>query len=451
IAASGSFNNISNLDNTTFFSSPVSSDIFNTRIIELDSLQIFEAFHSFSYEDEFIGYLRLGLNADALTNLTARSSTRIIVTGLILFLLGSILLAYVFTKQNFEHLKKDYRIIEDYSQQIILNVSDSIIVFDESNKIKTFNSAAEKLFNTTTETVLGENLKLLFDEDNFYKIISSDSNVNPIELKIDGVKKYLLFSKSNFQIEGNKQNTILVISDISKIKSFEDQIQRRERLVAMGELASGVAHEIRNPLNTISTITQQLAKDFIPKENDKEYYELANLVHKEVIRINNTIKDFLRFARPEKIILGFFHLTELIDQIDKQYNQMFVDKNIKFSKSINWSGEVNWDRNQIQQVLMNLIQNSYDAIHSGGNIDLRVDNNEDNVVISIKDSGIGIPKDMTDKIFNLYFTTKSNGTGIGLSVVQRIIYEHKGIVEVESEHQAGTKFLLKIPINPLMV
>ncbi len=100
---------------------------------------------------------------------------------------------------------------------------------------------------------------------------------------------------------------------------------------------------------------------------------------------------------------------------------------------------------------MNLLQNSYDAIHANGNIELCIEKIEDHIVISIKDNGIGMTKDMTDKIFNLYFTTKSNGTGIGLSVVQRIIYEHNGIVEVESEQQTGTKFLLKIPINPLMV
>ncbi len=262
IAASGNFIDVPNLDNTSFFSSPISSELFNTRIIELDTVQIFEAFHTFSYEDEFIGYLRLGLDAEALTNLTSRSATRILITGLILFLLGSILLAYVFTKQNFEHLKKDYRIIEDYSQQIILNVSDSIIVFDELNRVKTFNTAAEKLFNKTSEEVIDQNLELLFDEVSLNKIISPNSTLNSLELKTEGAKKYLLFSKSNFEVEENKQNTILVIRDISKIKSFEDQIQRKERLVAMGELASGVAHEIRNPLNTISTITQQLAKDF---------------------------------------------------------------------------------------------------------------------------------------------------------------------------------------------
>ena len=451
IAGSGNFSNIPNLGTDFFFNSPPASHIFNSRFILQDSVEIFEAFHTFYYEDEFVGYLRLGLQSEALTNLTSRSMTRIIITGIVLLLLGSILLAYVFTKQNFEHLKKDYQIIEDYSQQVIKNVSDSIIVFDENKIVKTFNSAAEILFNKTEKEVVSQNLEILFDKNNLSKIITSISGVNPIELIIDGLKKFLLFSKSEFKIEGNKKNTVLVLRDISKIKSYEDQLQRKERLVAMGELASGVAHEIRNPLNTISTITQQLAKDFIPKENDKEYYELASLVHKEVIRINTTIKDFLRFARPEKIKFDFFNLSELIDQIDKQYNSMFLDRNIQFNKSINWTGEVNWDRNQIQQVLMNLVQNSYDAIKTEGNINFNIENIDHSVIITIQDNGIGISKDMINKIFNLYFTTKSNGTGIGLSIVQRIIYEHKGIVEVESEVPNGTKFILSIPINPLRV
>ena len=451
IAASGNFFNISQISDDKFLSDIYSSLNFNTRLITNDSTSILEAVHPFNYKDEVIGILRLGLPAEALAQLTNRSENRMWLTGLVLFLLGSILLAYVFTKQNFEHLKKDYKIIEDYSQKIISNVSDCIVVYDKNKIIKTFNSASEILFKKSNDEVIGKSLENLFSNTNITLIIESDSNVNPISIKVNNENKYLLFSKSQFIVEEEEKNTILVLSDISKIKSFEEQLQRKERLVAMGELASGVAHEIRNPLNTISIITQQLAKDFVPNNNSEEYFELANLVDKEVKRINNTIKDFLRFAKPEEIKLAQFNLSELIVQIEQQYKPMFQEKNILFNKVINWEGIVNWDRNKIQQVIMNLLQNSYDSISSDGLVSIIVEYIDDLARISIEDNGCGIPKEMGNKIFNLYYTTRSNGTGIGLSIVQRIIYEHNGIIKYESEVGKGTKFLISLPTNPLTV
>lgn len=451
IAASGDFFNISQISEDKFLSNIYSTLNFNTRLIINDSTSILEAVHPFNYRDEVIGILRLGLPAEALTQLTKRSENRMWLTGLVLLLLGSILLAYVFTKQNFEHLKKDYKIIEDYSQKIISNVSDCIIVFDKDKIIKTFNSASEILFEKSKDDVIGDRLDILFNIDNMNLILKSDSNVNPITVKINDENKYLLFSKNQFAIQEDETDTILVLRDISKIKNFEEQLQRKERLVAMGELASGVAHEIRNPLNTISTITQQLSKDFEPINDTEEYFELANLVHKEVKRINNTIKDFLRFAKPEEIKLENFSLSELIVQIEQQYKPMFNEKNINFKTVIKWEGNVNWDRNKIQQVIMNLLQNSYDSIDKNGLVTLNLDGNKNIVKISIEDNGRGIPDEMKNKIFNLYYTSKSNGTGIGLSIVQRIIYEHNGIIHFESEIEKGTKFNISIPINPLMV
>jgi signal transduction histidine kinase len=215
----------------------------------------------------------------------------------------------------------------------------------------------------------------------------------------------------------------------------------------MGELASGVAHEIRNPLNTISTITQQLNKDFKPLENSDEYYTLTNLVNKEIKRINKTVQDFLRFSRPEKISLQKFELAELIDQIQAQYNSLLKEKNISFNKSVEWNGIVNWDRNQIQQVIMNLMQNSIDAITEAGEITFKIKEFNNRINIKIRDNGSGIPEHIQNKIFNLYYTTKASGTGIGLSIIQRIIFEHNGTLEFESEENIGTTFIIRLPIN----
>ncbi|GBD91427.1 sensor protein ZraS [bacterium BMS3Abin04] len=124
---------------------------------------------------------------------------------------------------------------------------------------------------------------------------------------------------------------------------------------------------------------------------------------------------------------------------------MMDEKNIKMEISHGYQGEVYWDQNQIQQVMMNLIQNSIDAIKSDGEIRIATEYVNDEIIISVSDNGEGIAEDKLNKIFNLYYTTKAKGTGIGLSLVQKIIYEHGGLVNLESEKNAGTKIMIKLP------
>ena len=216
----------------------------------------------------------------------------------------------------------------------------------------------------------------------------------------------------------------------------------------MGELASGVAHEIRNPLNTIGTIAQQLDKDFEPAQNGEEYHQLAGLVHSEVKRIDKTVREFLRFARPTPINPQPFLLSDLLTQLEKQYQSLFQGKNLTFHTDLRWDGEVCWDRQQIQQALMNLIQNGVDALPSPGKLTLTVEQISPSLLeLGIRDNGPGIEENIQDKIFNLYFTTKSDGTGIGLSLVQQIVDIHGGAITVDSKKGQGPRFVIHLPLR----
>ncbi len=450
LAASGNISYLENINESNFLKSSLSDSIFAWRIIDLDSLQIFEAVHPFAHKNIIVGLFRLGLSLDSLNTINERIVRRLIIIGIILFILGSLLLVYIFTRQNFDLLQKRFKAIEGYSNKVLQNVSDGVIVLDENDFVKIINSAAQKLFQIIKPTLNSKKLSELISPDECAELYNTQKGLKQIECSINNQKKYLLVSRSEFFAENNLPNTILVIRNLTQQKLLEDQIQRKERLIAMGELASGVAHEIRNPLNTISTITQQLNKDFEPIERNEEFHTLASLVNKEVKRINETINSFLRFAKPEIILLKEFQLSELIRQIEDQYKPMLAEKLIKFEKNIEWDGIVNWDRNQIQQVLMNLIQNSFDAIDKGGKIILKIllETNEQ-IRIEIIDDGNGIPKHILNKVFNLYFTTKAKGTGIGLSLVQRIIFEHGGTISIESEESKGTNFIIIIPQFPI--
>ena len=303
------------------------------------------------------------------------------------------------------------------------------------------------LFNKNEAEVKGLPLSMIWDQSQCKDlVVQSVGCMQQIECKIKNLLRYLCVSKSAFYDQNNNENTILVIRDLTEQKSLEAQIQRTERLIAMGELASGVAHEIRNPLNTIGTIIQQLDKDFEPKCKSAEYHQLARLVYKEVRRINETVQDFLRFARPEPIQPQLFQLSDLINNLFRQYQSLLTKQQLQFTLDLTWDGEVSWDHRQMHQVLINLIQNALDVLSAHGKISIRVvDINEKELEIRVHDTGPGIPADIRSKIFNLYFTTKAKGTGVGLSIVQRIVYEHGGIISVESAENRGTTFILRMP------
>ena len=448
LAASGNVKVLEAVPRSNFLARSLQDSLYLTRTVEFDTLEVFEAVHPFTISGETVGLFRVGLAMDPIQEINQRIYRRLIIITIILIVLGSFMFIFIFTRQRYTLLQKQYEVVETYSGNILRNVSDAIIVSDQKDGIKIFNSAAEKLFDLSKNLVLAKPLSEFLKSAGCASILKSPSALQQISCLIQNRKKFLLSSKSNYLDSDGTEIIILVIRDLTEQRKLEEQMQREKRLTAMGELASGVAHEIRNPLNTIGTIVQQLNKDFKPQNDSEEYHELASLVQEEVKRINETVQDFLRFSRPEPIQPEKFHIRPFLEQIEKQYHYLLSERNINLEIKTTWQGEVFWDKRQIRQVVLNIIQNAIDAIEKDGNIILSLQlSNIDDIEIKISDDGHGMSEDIRSNIFNLYFTTKAQGTGIGLSIVQRIISEHGGIITVDSESDNGTSFIIRLPIH----
>jgi PAS domain S-box-containing protein len=448
LAASGNVKVLESIAQSMFLTRSLQDSLFLTRTVEFDTLEVFEAVHPFAIKGEIIGLFRVGLAMDPIQEINQRVYRRLVIITIILVVIGSFMFVFIFTRQRFNLLQKQYDLVETYSGNIISNVSDAIIVNDQKDGIKIFNSAAEKLLGITRIQVIGKSLQEILNKSGCAIILQSTSSLQQLNCTIKNQKKFLLTSRSQYLDSEENEILILVIRDLTEQRKLEEQMQREQRLTAMGELASGVAHEIRNPLNTIGTIVQQLDKDFEPEKDTEEYHELAGLVQEEVKRINETVQDFLRFSRPEPIQPEYFPIHSFLELIEKQYHYLLEERNINLTIKSNWQKDVFWDKRQIKQVFLNLIQNAIDAIEKNGKILLLLDLiNDDELEIKIVDNGPGMSEEIRSNIFNLYFTTKAKGTGIGLSIVQRIIYEHGGIITIESELDAGTTFIIRMPIQ----
>ncbi len=446
LAASGNVRELEALTNSPFLRHAFDDSLYLTRVTTFDSLSVFEAVHPFAFNGHKMGLFRLGLSMKPVDDINARIYRRLVFITILLIILGGFMLTYLFTKQRFYSLKQDYAVVETYSTNIIHNVSDAIIVCDKNKGIRIFNHAAEKLFGKKEEDVKNRTLDEILGNEQCAQLLGESFTLRQIECQLRDQVKILLVSRTDFAVNEESQNTIFVIRDLTDQKAMEEQLNRKERLTAMGELAAGVAHEIRNPLNAIATVVQQLDKDFEPPEHSEEYHSLARLVYDEVKRINRTIQDFLHFSRPEPLRPDHFEIKTLIDKILMQYQSEARRKKIELKANLNWQGTVFADQDKLSQVLGNLVRNAIEAITDQGKIEITVDMlPNDRLQISVSDTGQGIPPEMQAKIFNLYFTTKAQGTGIGLSIVQRIVDQHNGFIRIQSEPGKGTKFIIRIP------
>ena len=219
----------------------------------------------------------------------------------------------------------------------------------------------------------------------------------------------------------------------------EADMRRRDRLAAMGELASGVAHEVRNPLNAIGVIVQRLQREFKPEAEGDDYLKLTQTVREEVRRVDGIIQQFLTFARPPVLEPRPTNLSRLLESALQVVESQANSKGLRLTRSLDDVGEVRVDPGQMKEVFLNLLGNATAATESG---EVRVSCSVRDsrwVEVAVEDTGEGIPEADLERIFDLYFTTKPTGTGLGLSLVHRIVNEHGGMVEVESTPGVGSK------------
>jgi len=230
------------------------------------------------------------------------------------------------------------------------------------------------------------------------------------------------------------------------LRKTEAQLIRSEKLAALGQLAAGIAHEIRNPLTSINILIHSLReKPF----DEKHHREDLRVIEEEIHRINEIVDQFLRFARPAPPLLAEADLLPLFEETLQLLKPQIEKQRITIQKEFQMLPRVILDREQMKQVILNLLLNSVQAMPEGGRLRLSGQVMEDNrwIQLSIQDTGIGIPPEDMGRLFDPFFSTKEGGIGLGLSIAHRIIDQHGGKIQIESTFGQGTLFTLWFPIS----
>ncbi|MGD8413895.1 MAG: ATP-binding protein [Candidatus Latescibacterota bacterium] len=418
------------------------------RVLEAEGARVLEVVHPFVVGQLRVGLFRVGLSMEPIAAIDRRLVRRLIIISGIILLLGFFVLAFIVVRQNADIARRQYQVIETYSSQVIDTVGDGIIVFNTGDGVQTINPAARDLLGLDEGAGIGRPIDRLLSDDTCREFLESPAVRDQVACDLHGGRVFLLITKTDFVDENGKLNTILVLRDQTRMRELEDQIRHRERTIEMSTLASGLAHEIRNPLNAVGTIVQQLRKDFQPTEDKPGYVELTDLVYAEVKRINEAIQEFLQSVKPKLPEPEPFEISEMLRFVEHAFETRLRERGVVLSVTDTWKGVVSWDRDQMQHVMMNLVENALDACSQGDRIEIRTrPSGSDQVEIQISDTGRGIPAEIRDRIFNLYFTTKASGTGIGLAMVRRTVIDHGGTVDAISPEGEGSTFTVRLPVN----
>jgi signal transduction histidine kinase len=232
-------------------------------------------------------------------------------------------------------------------------------------------------------------------------------------------------------------------SDLSKT---EAQLIRSEKLAALGQLAAGIAHEIRNPLTSINILIHSLTQN-LPTEDSR--WEDLKVIEEEILRINEIVDRFLRFAKPAPPLLVKAEVVSIFEETLQLLRPQIEKQKILVQKEFQPLPPILMDREQMKQVILNLLLNGVQAMPKGGHLSLKghVPEGDHWIKLLIQDSGIGIPQEDLNKLFDPFFSTKEGGVGLGLSIAHRIIDQHHGKIEVESAPTKGTLFTLWLPIS----
>lgn len=422
-----------------------------TRFTKFRGRNVFEVIKPFLYQGNKVGLLRIGLKIDHFMEASEKIQTRLLLLLALAFIGGLAVFNLIITRRNELMVKDAYLREKLFSSSILENMADAVIAVNTEGRITLVNSAAEELFSLTGADVIDKPVREILPECGtlLMALIASPTISNTKEFECVTENRRIILSGHFSLITGTENfsdGAFVVLRDMTEQWSMQKVIERQEKLTAMGELASGVAHEIRNPLNAIGVLGQRLDMEFSPTEDEQEYHHLVRAIVSEVYRVNAIIQRFLKFARPPQLMLMPSDLDELIEQYRPVLEGEAKAKGLEFSVQACSESKVSLDREQMQQVLLNLVQNAVEATQENGTVTVTAGKSTGNAFIEVADTGKGIPLEIQSQIFNLYFTSKDNGTGMGLSIANQIVQAHGGILEVESREGVGSVFRIVLPL-----
>ncbi len=375
-----------------------------------------------------------------------------IATNILAFFVVAYLTGYLSERsvQMEEQLKEreiDVKRLEALNKHIVENINSGILTLDKAGRITSFNRTAERLtgyylrdvYQRSIEDIFPSLMEGLPTEEGDLVSFREERSFR----RSDGNDLFLGFSVSGADdIDVDK---IVIFQDLTRMREMEEQLKRDEKLKALGELAAGMAHEIRNPLASMSGSIQVLEEGLAADDSDNR--RLMDIVLRATARLNDLITDFLVFARPAPSNREVIDLKHALDDILDVFKHSPGSRGVEISSEMTDGLFVEADRRQLQQVFWNLFLNGAQSMPGGGRLEITSRTGGESMAeITVSDNGEGVEPDDLERIFDPFFSTRESGTGLGLALVHRVVESHGGSITVRSRRGEGSTFTLTLPL-----
>ncbi len=387
-------------------------------------------------------YIFAGMSMAGVQAAQAQGFKNIVIRGLLFFVFCCSGIIALFALQAYWAAQSSLEQVMAFSDNVVQNMPSGLITLDTNFNVTSANRAAEKILGKIPEKAYPQMAAMAAKITGSGGVASGEVALNPKEqgeLRLDMTVSAIPADED--QIQG----FVLLFRDLTQIRDLKKQVETNRRLAAIGKLAAGVAHEIRNPLSSIKGFATYFSRQY---ENEPEDVEIAKIMVQEVERMNRSITQLLEFAKPMAVEIKQTRIEPLIRHSLKLVSHDLEKKKIRVETDIRTRREtIHTDPERICQVLLNLYMNALNAMDSGGILEIGVADVQDDIEIRVADNGCGIPAKDLEKVFDPYFTTRAKGTGLGLSIVHRIVENLKGDIRVESRPSKGTVFYIILPVN----
>jgi two-component system, sporulation sensor kinase E len=338
---------------------------------------------------------------------------------------------------------------------VLDSMTDGVLVSDSDHRLILYNKSSERLLPFTSpdpdEKAVWNVINDREIKEFLKETLLAGERVEDVEFTLEqaGEMKTLSFNLMPVVKDGTIEGTLAIVTDITERRKKEARLRRAENLASLTTLAAGVAHEIKNPLGSLG-IHIQLMQRALAKEGclDADYAQsYLNVLDEEVTRLNGIVVDFLFAVRPMNTELKSADVNAVIHDLLEFTKYELAEDGIEIVEDFEQNiPKVELDEKYLKQALLNIIKNAQAAMPDGGTLTVITEKKDDTIAIIIMDSGLGISDTVKDKIFEPYFTTKEFGSGLGLTVVYKIIKEHGGEISLRSREGVGTRFTITLPL-----
>src|SRR5215471_8735341 len=342
--------------------------------------------------------------------------------------------------------------LRENMNSVMAGLEDGLLLFTKDGRAVMVSPAAEKFLGAPAGQFLGRCVTDIFPPGNplFEALHLEDGHLTDVasetEVQTSEGRKRVGVSVQEIQGAGERMGAMVTLRDLDSLESINTQLQVSERLAAVGRITAGVAHEVKNPLNSMRLWIENL-KESLPPETDGGALQAVNVLDAEIDRLDAVVKRFLDFSRPMDVRLEPTQLSELLHEVLDVATPELERAKVEVARLIPIGiPDVFVDRALLKQAVLNLVLNAVDAMPQGGQLQLTLSRRGDMAEITVGDTGKGIPLENRQKIFQLFFTTRPGGSGIGLASTFRIVQLHNGSIDFTSEVGRGTTFRIELPL-----